>query len=85
MAFVYIVRCSDGSLYTGSAKDLETRIQKHNDGDGARYTRGRRPVTLVWHTETKTWSDALKKEYRIKRLTRRAKEQLIANYPIPPM
>lgn len=77
MAYVYILRCSDDTLYTGSAKDLTARLQKHQNGTGARYTRGRRPVTLVWHTQTETWREALQKEFCIKRLTRRAKEQLI--------
>jgi putative endonuclease len=78
MPYVYMLRCRDGSLYTGSAKNLDARVQKHQDGTGARYTRGRRPLILVWHTETVSWSEALKEEYRIKRLNRAAKESLIA-------
>lgn len=78
MPYVYMLRCRDGSLYTGCAKDLTSRIQKHQDGRGAKYTRARRPVTLVWHMETDSWSLALKEEYRIKQLSRALKEQLIS-------
>ena len=77
MPFVYILKCRDGTLYTGSAKLLEARLRAHQAGKGARYTRGRLPVTLVWHTETDTWSAALKLEYRIKSLDRTAKNALI--------
>ena len=81
MPFVYMLRCADGTLYTGSAKNLEARIEKHRTGTAARYTRGRRPVALVWFTETLSWSDALRKEYKIKQLTRRQKEDIIASGP----
>ena len=83
MAFVYILKCRDGTLYTGSAKVLEARLRVHQAGKGARYTRGRLPVTLVWHTETDTWSDALKLEHRIKRLSRTAKDALIRGGDLP--
>ena len=63
---VYMVRCNDGSLYTGITKDLEQRIAKHNDGTGAKYTRSRLPVTLVWHEVAMTESDARKREAEIK-------------------
>jgi putative endonuclease len=78
VAFVYILRCGDGTLYTGSAKDLAARLRMHGDGKASRYTRGRLPVTLVWSCELATWSEALREEHRIKRLTRRLKEQLVA-------
>lgn len=61
-----MVRCNDGSLYTGITKDLEQRIAKHNDGTGAKYTRSRLPVTLVWHEVAMTESDARKREAEIK-------------------
>lgn len=74
---VYIVECSDGTYYTGYTTDVERRIEEHNDGVGAKYTRGRRPVELV-HTEAfDTRSDALRREHRIKELRRSAKEALI--------
>jgi len=75
--FVYIVRCADGSLYTGYARDADARIAAHNAGKGARYTSGRRPVRLV-HLETfETLSDALKREHALKCLSRADKRALI--------
>lgn len=76
---VYIVRCSDGTYYTGIARDVDKRLQEHNGSPkGARYTRVRRPVTLV-HVETHPdRSCALKREYAIKKMTRTQKEALIA-------
>ena len=74
---VYIVRCSDGTLYTGIARDLGKRIAEHNsDAGGARYTRSRRPVELVYSEEAPSRSEALKREYEIKRLPRAGKEDL---------
>ena len=78
MPSVYILRCRDGSLYTGSAKDLEVRLRLHAEGRAARYTRGRRPLALVWSREVASWSEALREEHRIKRLRRADKEILIA-------
>jgi len=78
MAYVYILRCCDGSLYTGSAKDLAARLRRHQAGAASRYTRGRRPVVVVWARETGTWSEALREERRIKRLRRSDKEKLVA-------
>ncbi len=77
MPFVYLVRCRDGSLYTGAAKDLDQRVAEHNAGRGARYTRARLPVALVWSAEVPTWSDALREEARIKKLRRAGKELLL--------
>ena len=75
---VYMVRCSDGTLYTGITNDLEKRIEAHNSGkDGARYTRSRRPVKLVYSEQVKSKSAAAKLEYRIKTLTRSKKVELI--------
>ena len=76
MAFVYILRCGDGTLYTGSAKDLAARLRMHLRGRASRYTRSRLPVTLLWSCELPTWGDALREENRIKRLPRRLKEAL---------
>ena len=76
---VYIVRCRDGTLYTGIARALSRRIEEHNSGDsGARYTRSRRPVRLVYAEECPSRSAALKREHAIKRMTRSAKKRLIA-------
>ena len=79
--YVYIVRCADGSLYTGYARNPATRIAVHNTGKGARYTSGRRPVRLVYSESYETIGDALRREYELKRLPRRAKEALIARAP----
>jgi len=76
--WVYIVRCSDGSLYTGIARDLERRIDEHNGDDrlGARYTRGRRPVVLVYREPHGSRSEASRREAQIKRMSRLEKEVL---------
>lgn len=76
MAFVYMLRCADGTLYTGIAKDLERRLAQHQAGRASRYTRARLPVALAWSCEIGTWSDALREELRIKALSRTAKEAL---------
>ncbi len=78
MPFVYILRCGDGSLYTGVAKDLAQRIEQHGRGTASRYTRSHLPVTLVWKRRVLSWSRALREEHRIKSLTRDEKERLIA-------
>ena len=77
MHFVYIVRCADGSLYTGYALDPRARIRIHNTGRGARYTSGRRPVRLVYSESFETLSEALKREYELKQLPRAKKQALI--------
>ncbi|HVT58117.1 MAG TPA: GIY-YIG nuclease family protein [Thermoanaerobaculia bacterium] len=77
MPFVYILRCADGSLYTGSAVDLARRLSEHGAGRASRYTRSRLPVTLVWSEETSSWGGALRAEHRIKLLRRREKEELV--------
>lgn len=74
---MYIVECSDGSFYTGVAYDVDKRISKHNSGKGAKYTRSRRPVVLRYSCELGSYSEALREEIRIKRLTREQKELLI--------
>lgn len=79
-AFVYIVKCQDGSLYTGITKDLKKRMGEHyhKTGKGAKYTRSRQVVTIMMVWEAKTYSSAAKLEYRIKRLGRRDKLKVIA-------
>jgi putative endonuclease len=76
--FVYILRCRDGSFYTGAARDLAARVRKHDAGTASRYTRARRPVVLVWSRRVRTWGKALREEHRIKRLKRSDKEALVA-------
>lgn len=75
---VYIIKCDDGSLYTGYTKgSIENRVAKHNSGDGAKYTRGRTPVTLIYTESFESKSSAMSREYEIKQLTRRQKESLV--------
>ncbi len=75
---VYMVRCSDGTLYTGITNDLEKRIEAHNSGkEGARYTRSRRPVKLVYSEQVKSKSAAAKLEYQLKKLPRLKKDTLV--------
>jgi predicted GIY-YIG superfamily endonuclease len=74
---VYMVECSDGSIYTGIAKDVSNRISVHNKGKGAKYTRSRLPVVLKWQKLCRDRSMASKYEYRIKKLTRKQKLKLI--------
>ena len=78
--FVYILQCQDGTFYTGHTNDLAKRLKLHNKGKGARYTRGRRPVELVWHKEYKYFKRAFLEESRIKKLTRKQKKKLIDEY-----
>jgi putative endonuclease len=77
LPYVYILRCGDGSLYTGVAKDVARRIAQHGSGRASRYTRSRLPVALVWSRRVRSWSAALKEEHRIKKLKRATKESLI--------
>lgn len=78
MNYTYIVKCSDGTLYTGWTNQLEKRMKAHNEGKGAKYTRSRRPVELVYYEQLETKEEALRREYAIKRLTRVQKLKLIA-------
>jgi predicted GIY-YIG superfamily endonuclease len=75
--FVYLLRCADGSLYTGIAKDVDRRCQRHNAGTASRYTRSRLPVVVVYREAHASRSLALRREAAIKALTRRQKEALI--------
>ena len=75
--WVYILRCGDGSLYTGSTSDLERRLAAHRAGKGAKYTRGRGPLELLYREAAPDWPAALRREAAIKRMDRRAKLALI--------
>lgn len=75
--YVYILKCGDGTFYTGWTNDLEARLNAHREGRGAKYTRGRRPLELVYSEELPSKSEAAKREYQIKRMTRQQKELLI--------
>jgi predicted GIY-YIG superfamily endonuclease len=79
MHFVYIVRCADGTLYTGYARDPRKRADVHNNGRGARYTAGRRPVRLVYFEACWSAGAALRREYQLKKWSRARKESLIAS------
>jgi len=76
--YVYILRCSDGTLYTGFTTDLHRRLTAHNAGKGAKYTRSRRPCEIVYSEEFENEHDARSAEWHIKRLSRAEKEDLIA-------
>lgn len=78
MNYVYILQCADGTYYTGWTNDLEHRVQTHNAGKGAKYTRARRPVQLVYFERLDSAVEAQQREYRIKQLTRAQKLQLMA-------
>ncbi|MBP2635717.1 MAG: Excinuclease subunit domain protein [Firmicutes bacterium] len=80
MPYTYIIRCADNTYYTGWTTDLETRLVAHNSGSGARYTRGRLPVELVYYEEYANESLARKREYAIKQLTRKVKEEMIQEF-----
>ncbi|MDM7926598.1 MAG: GIY-YIG nuclease family protein [bacterium] len=77
MPHVYILECGDGTYYTGSAKDLNRRLGRHASGRGARYTAGRLPVRLVYSEPFESMSEAQKREWEIKKMTRAGKEALI--------
>lgn len=80
--FVYILRCGDDTLYTGSTDNIERRLAAHQSGKGAKYTRSRGPLTLVYQEELPDKSAALKREAAIKKLTRPQKLQLIQENPL---
>lgn len=80
MNYVYILKCNDDSLYTGWTNNLENRVKVHNSGRGAKYTRARLPVELVYYEEHEDKIVAMKREYFIKQLTRQEKLMLIENF-----
>lgn len=77
MWHVYMVRCEDDSLYAGVTTDIERRMREHNAGKGARYTRSRRPVALVYTEKARSQSEALQREVQIKKMTKQKKENLV--------
>ncbi len=78
MNYTYIVKCRDNTYYTGWTKDLDRRMKAHNSGTGAKYTRSRRPVRLVYYEAYRTKEEAMRREREIKRMSRKEKEKLIA-------
>jgi putative endonuclease len=80
--FVYILRCADGTLYTGATTDVSRRVEQHNAGTASRYTRSRRPVAVVYQKRVADQSSALKREAAIKKLSRQDKEALVATKPL---
>ncbi len=74
---VYLLRCRDGSLYCGITNDLYNRVQKHNEGKGAKYSRTKRPVTVAWVEKASNKITAMKREYQVRKLTKAEKEQLV--------
>jgi putative endonuclease len=81
--FVYILRCGDGSFYTGATRNVQARLRQHRAGRASRYTRAHLPVTLAWSRRVRTWRQALREERRIKRLRRADKEALVAGKEAP--
>lgn len=77
MNYTYIVKCRDGTLYTGWTNDLKRRIQAHNSKKGAKYTKSRTPVKLVYYESFPTKSEAMKREYEIKQMSAQEKQKLI--------
>ncbi|MBQ6710754.1 MAG: GIY-YIG nuclease family protein [Clostridia bacterium] len=80
MYFAYLVRCADGTLYGGYTTDLQKRLAAHNSGKGAKYTRSRLPVELVWWEECPTKEAAMSREWHVKRLPRAEKLKLAENF-----
>jgi len=76
MHYTYMLRCKDNTYYTGYTNNLEKRMKAHNEGKGAKYTRGRGPVELIYYEEFEDKTSAMSREYEIKRLTRNEKEVL---------
>ena len=75
--YVYVLECADGTFYTGYTTDVERRVSEHDAGDGAKYTRGRTPVELVYTEEFASRSAAMSREYELKQLSRREKERVV--------
>lgn len=80
MNYTYLLECADKSLYCGWTNDLDKRVKAHNDGKGAKYTKPRRPVALVYFEEFATKEEAMSREAAIKRLSRKEKERLVAGW-----
>ena len=77
--YLYILRCGDGTLYTGITTDVQRRLEAHRQGKGAKYTRGRTPLELVYREECGTHSEALKRELAVKRMPKAEKQRLMGN------
>jgi len=77
MNYTYILKCNDNTLYTGWTNNLEKRIEAHNAGKGAKYTKARLPVELIYYEKFETKEEAMRREYAIKKMTRKQKEELI--------
>ena len=75
--YTYILQCADGTYYCGWTNNLDRRLKAHNEGKGAKYTRSRRPVALVYYEAFSTKEEAMRREYEIKQLPRKKKEELI--------
>lgn len=80
MNYTYMIKCNDGTLYTGWTNNLEKRLHAHNSGKGAKYTRSRTPVTLVYYEEFETKEEAMSREWFIKKLTRKEKDRLVLKF-----
>ena len=78
--YFYVLLCADGSFYGGFTDDVKARVATHNAGKGAKYTRSRRPVELVYLEQFETKEEAMRREYAIKHMTRRAKLGLVMSY-----
>ena len=78
--FIYILRCADGTLYTGVTTDVQRRLAEHNAGIGAKYTRSRGPLICVWQESARSRSMACKREAALKRLSRADKQKLVLTY-----
>lgn len=82
MNYTYILKCNDGTLYTGWTNNLEKRVEDHNSGKGAKYTKARRPVVLAYYETFETKAEAMKREYAIKQMTRAEKLQLLSLFAL---
>lgn len=82
MNYTYLLECSDGTLYCGWTNDLEKRVKAHNSGRGAKYTKPRRPVRLVWYETFETKEEAMSREVKVKQLSRKQKDELVAQGPV---
>ena len=82
MNYTYLRECSAGTLYCGWTNDLEKRVKAHNSGRGAKYTKSRRPVRLVWYETFETKEEAMSREAKVKQLSRNQKDELVAHGPV---
>jgi putative endonuclease len=77
--FFYLARCRDGSLYAGTCVDIKAREATHNEGKGAKYTRSRRPIAIIYHEEFETLSEARRREMKVKGMSKKEKERMVEN------